>query len=141
MYRTISTYSAWCSITVKRSQTPLATASRLNSFPTWQHECHVAKFNSFLVKLIYSGVGLGVGVAGRDYLARALAWEPATVRKWIKGGAHPSKQVCLFNLSHQSSCKQPTLLVLAHLRPMFLIISMTQIYISVSVRIRATARE
>ena len=30
-------------IVVTRLGTPLATASRVYSFPTWQHECHIAK--------------------------------------------------------------------------------------------------
>ena len=33
-------------IVAARLRTPLATASRVYSFPTWQHECHMAKFNS-----------------------------------------------------------------------------------------------
>ena len=35
-------------IVVAQLRTPLATASRVCSFPTWQHECHIAKFNSFM---------------------------------------------------------------------------------------------
>ena len=31
---------------VAQLRTPLATASRVYSFTTWQHECHIAKFNS-----------------------------------------------------------------------------------------------
>ena len=34
-------------IVVAQLRTPLATAIHVYSFPTWQHECHIAKLNSF----------------------------------------------------------------------------------------------